>query len=538
MARLEANLEIKAGNGADYLCEMTEQYSDILTAQQIIDNADEYTQIATLGPAASIGGDAGLRMAGAKLVIVKNNSDIPIELQFLTTDWKDNSNVDELNSVDLGPDSATSVRQFSYIIAGNEYMVLPSTWMVSYAEAHSAGNAVTIDNKGGYDVNSGKLYSTAIVDIATALENDTTTFVVDDTAYFMVGDLIQLGSTTGTTATNIEIARVASITNSTTMILERGLYGSITADKDAQTDSTNGAVVNAKVYLPWFNTQEDYDKYHDDANALGIAQTNKTGRYTAQNLFGYGRTADAIADGIVKGSLAFKFYNAGFQEFGMSGVTPSTHSGLAASTTYQFNITVDGGSTFVDLAFTTDASNLNFGGNNGIISKIQAALDTQYYTSGNLFEKRVSVGIVGGDIRFTSGTRTRNSAILLAAPGSGTTPFGVGRLPAIASVEKAVAAKLPDDTIEDKTYNISKSNKSQFAYDDGKGNILGAATGTINYETGAIDIQGPANAEIVASFTYNSAHSGGLNGNNTIKSISARSLNSKINAEVEILGFV
>ena len=538
MARLEANLTVKAGNGADYLCEMTDQYSDILTAQQIVDNGDEYTQIATLGPAASIGGDAGLRMAGSKLVIVKNNSDIPIELQFLTTEWKDNSNVDELNSVDLGPDSATSNRQFSYILSANEYMVLPSTWMVSYAEAHSAANAKTIDNKGGYDVNSGKLYSTAIVDIATALEDDTTTFVVDDTSYFMVGDLIQLGSTTGTTATNIEIARVASITNSTTMILERGLYGSITADKDAQTDATNGAVVNAKVYLPWFNTQEDYDKYHDDANALGIAQTNKTGRYTAQNLFGYGRTADAIADGIVKGSLAFKFYNSGFQEFGMSGVTPSTHSGLAVSTTYQFNITVDGGSTFVDLAFTTDATNLNFGGNNGIISKIQAALDTQFYTSGNLFEKKVSVGIVGGDIRFTSETRTRNSAILLAAPSSGTTPFGVGRLPAIANVEKAVAAKLPDDTIEDKTYNISKSNKSQFAYDDGRGNILGAATGTINYETGAIDIQGPANAEIVASFNYDSAHSGGLNGNNTIKTISARSLNSKIDAEVEILGFV
>ena len=222
----------------------------------------------------------------------------------------------------------------------------------------------------------------------------------------------------------------------------------------------------------------------------------------------------------------------------MSGVTPSTHSGLAASTAYQFNITVDGGSTFVDLAFTTDASNLNFGGNNGIISKIQAALDTQFYTSGNLFEKRVSVGIVGGDIRFTSGTRTRNSAILLAAPGSGTTPFGVGRLPAIASVEAAVAAKLPNDTIEDKTYNISKSNKGIFAYDDGKGNIKGVATGTINYTTGAIDIQGPANAEFVASFSYDSAHSGGLSDNNTIKTISARSLNSKIDAEVEILGFV
>jgi hypothetical protein len=538
MARLEANLTVKTGKGADYLCEMTEQYSDILTAQQIVDNGDEYTQLASFGVASSIGGDAGLRMEGSKLIIVKNNSDIPVELQIQTTEWKDNSNVDELNSVDLGPDSATSVRQLSYILAANEYMVLPSTWMVSYAEAHSAGNAKTIDNKGGYDVNSGKLYSTAIVDIATALENDTTTFVVDDTDYFKVGDLIQLGSTTGTTATNIEIARVASITNSTTMILERGLYGSITADKDAQTDSTNGAVVNAKVYLPWFNTQEDYDKYHDDANALGIVQTNKTGRYTAQNLFGYGRTADGIAEGIVKGSLAFKFYNAGFQEFGLSGITPSTHSGLAASTAYAFNITVDGGSTFASLSFTTDASNLNFGGNNGIISKIQAALDTQYYTSGNLFEKAVSVGIVNGDIRFTSGTRTRNSAIALAAPSSGTTPFGVGRLPAIGSIEAAVAAKLPDDTIEDKTYNISKSNKSIFAYDDGKGNIIGLATGTINYETGAIDIQGPANAEFVVSFNYDSAHSGGLNNSNTIKTISARSLNSKIDAEVEILGFV
>ena len=325
MANLEANLTVKTGKGADYLCEMTEQYSDILTAQQIIDNGDEYTKLASFGVASSIGTDAGLRMEGAKLIIVKNKSEIPVELQIQTTEWKDNSNVDELNSVDLGPDSATSVRQISYILAANEYMVLPSTWMVSYAEAHSAGNAVTIDNKGGYDVNSGKLYSTAIVDIATALENDTTTFVVDDTDYFKVGDLIQLGSTTGTTATNIEIARVVSITNSTTMILERGLYGSITADKDAQTDSTNGAVVNAKVYLPWFNTQENYDKYHDDANALGIVQTNKTGRYTAQNLFGYGRTADGVAEGIVKGSLAFKFYNSGFQEFGLSGITPSTH---------------------------------------------------------------------------------------------------------------------------------------------------------------------------------------------------------------------
>ena len=542
MARLEANLTVKTGQGADYLCEMSDQYTEIITSKQKVDNADSFNILATFGrTSVGIAAAAGLRMKSAKLIVVKNNSPVGVELQFKVRDFKDDSNIDQTNSVDLGPGSATTIRQFSYLLGANEYMVLPNQYMVSYAEDASAGNAKTIDNKGGYDVNSGKLYSAAIVDIATALENDTTTFVVDDTDYFRVGDLIQLGSTTGTTATNIEIARVASITNSTTMILERGLYGSITADKDAQTDSTSGAVVNAKVYLPWFNTQEDYDKYHDDANALGIVQTNKTGRYTAQNLFGYGRTADSVAEGIVKGSLAFKFYNAGFQEFGLSGITPSTHSGLAASTAYAFNITVDGGSTFASLSFTTDASNLNFGGNNGIISKIQAALDTQYYTAGNLFEKKVTVGIVSGDIRFTSGNRTRVSAIALAAPGSATTPFGVGRLPAVTAVE-TVATKLSDDTIYDKADYTTRPNQSIFAYDDGKGNIVGVMTGSINYETGALDIQGPTNAEFVVSFNYDSAHSGGINAENneqnTLTQLSARSMNSKIDAEVEVIGFV
>jgi len=538
MAKLDTKLEIKTGLGNEYICEMQDNYTEVKSVVQKVDNADEYTQVASFGIISGIGSAAGMRMSGAKLVVIKNNNDIPLEIQIQTSEFKDNSNVDELNSVDLGPDSATVTRQISYILASNEYMVLPSTWMVNYAEAHSAANAKTINNQGGFDVNSGKLYSAAITDIATALENDTTTFVVDDTDFFKVGDLIQLGSTTGTTATNIEIAKVVSITNSTTMILERGLYGSITADKDAQTDSTNGAVVNAKVYLPFFNTQENYNKYHDDANAVGKVQTNSSGRYTAQNLFGYGRTADGICDGIVKGSFALKFYNAGYQELGLSGITPSTNTGLAASTEYKFNITVDGGSTFSNLTFTTDATNLNFGGNNGVLQKIQAALDTQFYTSGNLFEKQVTVGIVNGDVRFTSGTRNRVSAIALAAPTSGTTPFGVGRIPAIGSIESAVVATLPDDTVEDKTYNISVSNKAVFAYDDAKGNILGAATGTLNYETGAIDITGPANAEFVVSFNYDSAHSGGLTQTNTLKTLSARSLNSKLDSEIEVLGFV
>ena len=538
MAKLEANLTVTAGQDKEYLCSMSDNYTEVLTTKQKVDNTNAFTTIVSLGSTiGGIGASAGQRLKGSKLIVLKNNSDVGVEMQFRYAEWKDDSNIDQTNSVDLGPGSATHLRQFSYLIGANEYMVLPSQWMVGYAEDASAANAKTIDNATGYSVNSGKLYVDSVANLAEAVDGSETEIDVNDGDYFRVGDLIQLGTTTGTTATNIEIMRVTGISTNT-LTVERGLFGSITGNSSAQ---TTGHASGAAVHFPWFNTQEKYDKYHDDANALGTAQTNSSGRYTAQNLFGYGRSA-TYPTGIVKGSFAMKFYNNGYQELGMSGVTPNTESGLAASTAYALNITVDGGSTFASLSFTTDATNTKFGGNNGVLGKIQSALDTQFYTSGNLFEKTVTVSIVNGDIRFASGNRTRNSAILLAAPTSGSTPFGVGRIPAIGSIEGAVAAKLPDDTVFDKANNIENKNRNAFAYDDGKGNILGTATGTINYETGAIDFTGPTNAEFATSFNYDSAHSGGVNETaaqqNTIIEIAARSCNSKIDAEVEILGFV
>ena len=513
MARLDANLTVGTGQG-DYECSMTDQYTEIVTTKQKVDNTDTFITIASLGKSLTgIGGSVGQRLKGAKLIVIKNNSPVTVEIQLKYPEWKDNgSNVDQTNSIDISGDGASTERQIMFILGANEYIVLPNQWAVGYENDASGGNAATIDNKGGYDVDN-NLYVAAsdiLLNDGDNINATDTAIVVDDGDYFRVGDLIRMES---------EIMEVTAISTNTLTCI-RGTHGSTA-------DSHNNDVA---IRLPFFNAYSNYNKFT-------YSQTNESGKFKSTNLFGYGRSK-TYPTGIVKGSFAAKFYNAGYQEFGMSGITPSTHSGLAASTTYQFNITVDGGSTFVDLAFTTDASNLNFGGNNGIISKIQAALDTQYYTSGNLFEKAVSVGIVNGDIRFTSGTRTRNSAILLAAPGSGTTPFGVGRLPAVTSIEDPVAGKLPDDTLTDKVYNTTKSNQSVFCYDDGKGNLIGTATGTINYETGALDFTGPANSEFAVSFNYDSAHSGGITTSNILRTISARSCNSKIDAEVEILGYV
>ena len=531
MAKLEANLTVKAGQDKEYLCSMSNDYTEVYSEIAKVDNSDGFTQLASLAKTnASI-------LKGSKLLIIKNNSPVGVEVQFKVTEYKDNSNIDQYNLVDLG-EGASAYRHINYVMGANQYIVLPTQYLVAYNNNVSAGNAKTIDNVTGYTVNSTYSYVDSGANLAEDVDGTETAIDVDDGDFFRVGDLIQLGTTTGTTETKIEIMRVTGISTNT-LTVERGLYGSSTGNSTTQ---TTGHVNNADIYFPFFNTQERYDKYHIAATTRANIQTNSSGRYTSQNLFGYGRSA-TYPTGIVKGSFAMKFYNNGYQELGMSGVTPNTESGLDASTAYGINITVDGGTEFVDLTFTTDASNTKFGGNNGVLSKIQSALDTQFYTtSSNLFEKGVTVSIVNGDIRFTSTNRTRNSAILLATPGSATTPFGVGRIPAIGSVEAAVAAKLPDDTVFDDANYIETKNQAVFAYDDGKGNIIGAATGTINYETGALDFTGPANAEFAVSFNYDSAHSGGLRADtikeNTIVNIEARSMNSKINAEVEILGFV
>ena len=76
----------------------------------------------------------------------------------------------------------------------------------------------------------------------------------------------------------------------------------------------------------------------------------------------------------------------------------------------------------------------------------------------------------------------------------------------------------------------------------GQGNLKGAGTGTINYETGAIDFTSLPNAEFVLNLVHKSAHSGGVdpdttNGKNTLQTVGARSINPKLNTTIKILAY-
>jgi len=338
------------------------------------------------------------------------------------------------------------------------------------------------------------------------VEDSDTDFDVADGDYFRVGDYIQLGIN-DTTATRIEIMEVTAISTNN-LTVKRALFGTLAADKDSQTNATSGAVSGAKVYFPYRNAYHDYDRY-------SVVQTDGQGRFKANNFFGYGRAATALM-GIVPSSVAIQFYDAGYQGLtGKSDITANTETGLTASTTYYLTVAADGGSA-LEISFTTDSSNSKFGGSNGLVSKIQDALDTAYYTAGNLFEKKVTATLEGGDLIIRSGSRLTSSAIALTA---GTSGAGAsvrflaqanGRIPALANIPAAVAARLAPEQVFDPVTNAG-SYKDIFIRDNGRGMLFsnGLGNGEISYESGKFNITGcPANASFVVSVIHTSAFSG------------------------------
>ena len=286
------------------------------------------------------------------------------------------------------------------------------------------------------------------------------------------------------------------------IVVSRGWNGSTTAAHSGTPD----------VHFAFFNDYQNYNwTIQTNGGDAELVATDDLGRFRASNFFGYGR-ASSGEGGIMAGSVAIQFYTQAKAVLHIGDATANTESGLTASTSYEFDIRIDGNSVFSNLTFTTDSSNTKFGGSTGIVAKIQDALDTQYYTAGNLFEKKVTVGLEDGDLVFRSGSYLTTSSVTVSAGSTGTAEFlGTGRIPSTATT---IDPRLELDTFTDPVTD-GTTYKEIFIRDDGRGNLIWKneeRVGTVNYETGAIEwtLAERPNAEFVVSVLHTSAMSGKL----------------------------
>ena len=165
MANLNTKLQITTGKGQVYGMDMNATYSEVYQEIAKVNNADLFVTLAQLSKTNSS------LLKGSKLIVIKNNSPVGVEIQLHANKFTDNSDIDEYSS---------DVR-ITQLLGANEYMVLPNQYMIEYSADASAANAKTIDNKGGFDVNSGKMYIDSVANLGAKVEDSETQVTVNDT---------------------------------------------------------------------------------------------------------------------------------------------------------------------------------------------------------------------------------------------------------------------------------------------------------------------------------------------------------------------
>ena len=520
MANLNTQLVLSA-NGKEFEFQNSSTYNEILNIEQSVSETDDFVRLLQVDPLS--GGSTTGTIENPQFICIYNSSNQPAEIQHI------------VQGITAGASDTTGATDgnIQMLLRPLEYYIIPHAMLVNYSSTKSAmnGTTVAVDNATPDSNMFGGV--TAFVDgSGLASDASATSFDIDDNAgspsgtagLFKVGDLIRIED---------EIMEITAITDSggteDTLTVKRGLFGS-TAATHAD---------NTQIRLPFFNNFDDFNTY-------STASTDVSGNYKSTNFFAKYRTvASNTLDGLCRGTVAIKFFEAGFQEFGLSGITSATKTGLTASTQYFVKIGIDG-ATADEISITTDSSVDTFGGANGFVAKLQTAIDALFSdASKNNFQKGATVSIVNGDIRVTSKQHLSTSAIALTAGTSGsdtTTEIfaqAIGRLPA--APEGAVAAKLPDDNIVKD--GISVPNSEAYLMDDGFGNLIGGSltqgSGTIDYDTGALTLTGcPSRADFVFSANGNSGLAcGGNTQLNTLTSIRARSTSNKRKAKIQIIAF-
>ena len=542
----------------EYVCETNKQYTEMFDITQEFDNgtAGSSNELYTLS---SFNKDVGQVTAhNAKVIQIKNESNIAAEIQIVLKDWKDDSDTDARNlATDLDSSGTSDTRFISGLLPAGHFLALPHSRFLSYTPANVAGGAVE-SAAFAADGTHSFLPSGVSVAVAGTTKVDGSdlntvvnpeTFTVDtggtdNSSMFKVNDLILVDS---------EVMRITAISGFT-LTVDRGLFGSTIA---AHADDADISF--------WFGNE---NLVHNSS----LCMTDSAGSFKQSGaFFGKSRTTDKVVDGLVAGSVAIgPFYTeGGYLDFGLNNIKASDDSGLVAGTTYTFTIVVDefhvdgfdGVSSETNIAFTVDSSDTTFAGSNvAVLAKIQDRFDALYYdSSSGLHNKRVNIAIVNGDIRISSLSNNVNTRVGIGNV-TGTTPFGVGRFPAkdgnnVPVVEGTLvgtttsnsdcisygpASSKPLEEIEDPVTGKTIPNKSAFLLDDGNGNLLhnDAIVGSIDYERGHCQFSHVSSGQFEVHGQSHSAHSGGVSyvgtGYNSIQTIYARSVNEKMKTKLRL----
>ena len=288
---------------------------------------------------------------------------------------------------------------------------------------------------------------------------------------------------------------------------------------------------NSNVYM--YAGSHLHDKGTEDDSGVNI-RTDAQGRFKGMLLGdagveprGTGQTT--VAGGIVPGSVSIQFpLHGGYQKLGVTTSTRET-TGLTASTAYAFRITDFAGTTS-DIEFTTDASDVSWSKVIGLIN--QAFLDA------NL---DYDVVFSDGDVMVRAKKQINGDSITLVDDAdSSNEPWGVGNVPDTAAHESPITTRFPDATRLDGQSGKKMKNIQNMLIDDGNGRLVGSiGSGTIDYDSGIIDIRGPYRSEFKTSFAYGSAHAGiptrASANSNMVKLIGARSTSTLKNGELTLI---
>ena len=109
--RFKTDLAIQAD--ASYSCTISKSYNDVYSLNQELDATDAFMTVMTSQSESSLTTTA-TQVNAPQAILIKNVSNITAEILMATQDWKNNTSVDDRNSIDVGGGGATGKRSWRF----------------------------------------------------------------------------------------------------------------------------------------------------------------------------------------------------------------------------------------------------------------------------------------------------------------------------------------------------------------------------------------------------------------------------------------